>query len=58
MKKLTVSEVSKVIGGTSCKVTFEKETVDGATVCRKVNTCTGKYGETVTRMPADLSSCN
>ena len=63
MKKLNVSEASNVIGGTtaSCAVTFEMETTGTGTsavsVCRKVTTCNGKYGEIVTRTPADLSSC-
>ncbi len=59
MKKLNVTEVSNVIGGTftNCVVSYEKETVGATTVCRKVTTCENKFGETTTRAPADLSSC-
>ncbi|TQI79134.1 uncharacterized protein DUF4762 [Serratia fonticola] len=59
MKKLNVSEVSNVIGGTftSCVVSYAKETVGTTTVCRKITECQSKFGETRTSVPADLSSC-
>lgn len=60
MKKLNVSEVSNVIGGaftTSCEVSYAKETEGTTTVCRKITQCKGKFGETRTSVPADLSSC-
>ncbi|CAM4255925.1 DUF4762 family protein [Serratia silvae] len=63
MKKLNASEVSNVVGGnvTNCVVSYEQNTTGtGATLvknCRKVTTCKGKFGESVTRVPADLVSC-
>jgi hypothetical protein len=63
MKKLNKSEVSAIVGGTilNCVVKYEPgSTGTGSTVvknCRKVTTCNGKYGESVTRDPADLVSC-
>jgi hypothetical protein len=63
MKKLNKSEVSAIVGGTvlNCAVTYERQTTGTGTsavsTCRKVTTCSGKYGESVTRVPADLASC-
>ncbi|WP_337264081.1 MULTISPECIES: DUF4762 family protein [unclassified Serratia (in: enterobacteria)] len=58
MKKLNVSEVSKIVGGAnSCLVSYEKTTVNDVTTCQQVTTCNGKYGETVTRATVDSASC-
>lgn len=59
MKKLNTSEVSNVIGGYvfGCVSSFERQTVGTQSVCRRVVTCQGKFGEYVNREPADLASC-
>jgi hypothetical protein len=63
MKKLNASEVSAVVGGRilNCVITYEKTTTGTGTsavsVCRRVSTCQGKFGEFLTREPADLANC-
>lgn len=63
MKKLNASEVSAIVGGKvrNCVVSYETQTTGSGTTavntCRKVTTCNGKFGEYVTREPADLASC-
>ncbi|WP_260514496.1 DUF4762 domain-containing protein [Serratia fonticola] len=61
MKKLNASEVSNVIGGyvLGCIITYERQTTgtSAVTVCRRVATCQGKFGDFLTREPADLARC-
>jgi hypothetical protein len=63
MKKLNASEVSNIVGGRilGCVITYERQTkgtgTSAVTVCRRVATCQGKFGEFLTREPADLAHC-
>ncbi|MNC38116.1 DUF4762 domain-containing protein [Serratia fonticola] len=63
MKKLNASEVSNVIGGyvLGCVITYERQITgtgtSAVTVCRRVATCQGKFGDFLTREPADLARC-
>lgn len=60
MKKLNVSEVSNVIGGTikSCAVTYETAVAGQGTVCNKVTTCEGKFGGSISAtLPVAASNC-
>ncbi|WP_411753350.1 DUF4762 family protein [Serratia sp. (in: enterobacteria)] len=63
MKKLNASEVSNIVGGRvlNCVISYERQTsgsgTSAVTVCRRVSTCQGKFGEFLTREPADLANC-